>query len=209
MSKTKFSGLIFAFLSLALVLAVSAQTKRTKRTATTKKPAVKTEQKPEIKAEVTPEPTPPNSAKKNSRPADENSAKKAQKPSLQDQPAFIYEFSHPEFTISHIRIEHDEAGKGTITFQKKDFDEEFTDPVQLSGATLEKLKTHFDALGFLDSSEDYQFEKDFSHIGNIKITMRKDEKIAQPHSIGRRTRTRKPSPTNTANSPINISGCLK
>ena len=58
---------------------------------------------------------------------------------------------------------------------KKDFDEEFDDPIQLSAVTLEKLKTHFDALNFLESSEDYQYEKDFSHLGSMKITMRSKE----------------------------------
>lgn len=89
--------------------------------------------------------------------------------------AFVYEFSQPAFVISHIRIAHDENGRGTITFQKKDFDEEFTDPIELSPVTLEKLKTHFDALDFLESTEDYQFEKDYSHLGNLKITMRSKE----------------------------------
>ena len=87
-------------------------------------------------------------------------------------PAFVYEFTQPAFTISHIRIEHDENGKGKITFLKKDFDEEFDDPIQLSAVTMEKLKTHFDALNFLESNEDYQYEKDFSHLGSMKITMR-------------------------------------
>ena len=65
--------------------------------------------------------------------------------------------------------------KGKIIFQKKDFDEEFDDPIQLSAVTLEKLKNHFDALNFLDSTENYQYEKDFSHLGTVRITMRSRE----------------------------------
>jgi hypothetical protein len=156
------------FILLGLVFAVSAQTKRNQRTKQPTKTAVQTE----TKSEATPEPTPPPAGKKNSRPTTENSSDDIQKTETQNPPAYVYEFSQPAFVISHIRIEHDENGKGKITFLKKDFDEEFTDPVQLSAVTLEKLKTHFDALNFLDSTEDYQYEKDYSHLGNMKITMR-------------------------------------
>ncbi len=163
---------VFYFISLfilsGLVFAVSAQTKRNQRPASD----AKTETRVEAKTEASPEPTPPVSGKKNSRPANENSSNDIPKNDRQKLPAFVYEFSQSAFLISHIRIEHDENGKGTITFKKKDLDEEFTDPVQLSAVTLEKIKMHFDALNFLESNEDYQFEKDYSHMGNIKITMR-------------------------------------
>lgn len=167
MFKTVLSRLLFTILVSGLVFAVSAQTKRNQR------PASKTE----AKSEATPEPTPPVSGKKNSRPANENSTNDIPKNEPGKLSAFVYEFSQPAFLISHIRIEHDENGKGTITFKKKDFDEEYTDPVQLSALTLEKLKTHFDALNFLESNENYQYEKDFSHMGEVKITRRsKDRK---------------------------------
>lgn len=168
MSKTKF--LLFCFVLCSLILAVSAQTKRNKRAKTPTKPAVKTETNEAAKPD--PMPTPVNTAKKNSRPASENSSNDAAENQTNKLPAFVYEFSQPAFVISHIVIEHDESGKGKITFKKKDFEEEYDDPVQLSAATLEKLKTHFDALNFLDSTEDYQYEKDYSHLGNVKITMR-------------------------------------
>lgn len=119
---------------------------------------------------------PVNTAKKNSRPVNENISDGAVKNQTNKSPDFVYEFSQPAFVISHIVIEHDENGKGKITFKKKDFDEEYDDPVQLSAATLEKLNAHFDALNFLDSTEDYQYEKDYSHLGNVKITRRKENK---------------------------------
>lgn len=154
-----------------MAFAISAQTKRNKRPNSKTKTVVQTETKTDVKPEPTPEPT-PTAGKKNSRPTFENSSGGINQSETQKLPAFVYEFTQPAFTISHIRIEHDENGKGKITFLKKDFDEEFTDPVQLTTVTLEKLKTHFDALNFLESSEDYQYEKDFSHLGNMKITMR-------------------------------------
>jgi hypothetical protein len=96
-------------------------------------------------------------------------------------PVYFYEFSRPEFPTSRVTIEHDENGRGKISFLKKDFDEAITDPIELSAATLEKVKTFWQALNFLESDENYQFEKDYSHLGIVKIRMKKDgrERIAE------------------------------
>lgn len=165
---------VFAFFTL--IFSVSAQTKKNSRSNQTPKPAEKIES---TKSPET-EPTPPEAGKKNSRPSGENfsSDKKTESKNANSKktPAFVYEFSQPQFLISHVRIEHDENGKGVITFKKKDFDEEYTDPIQLSDITMEKLNAHFAALNFLDSTENYQYEKDFSHLGNMKITMRKADR---------------------------------
>ena len=174
MNINKIVRLLFVLTLFALVFSVAAQTKRNKRIKPATKTAVQTETKTDLKPEPTPEPT-PVAEKKNSRPAGENSLNKLNTSTAKTLPAFEYEFTQPAFTISHIRIEHDENGKGKITFLKKDFDEEFDDPIQLSPVTLERLKTHFDALNFLESSEDYQYEKDFSHLGSMKITRRSPE----------------------------------
>lgn len=114
------------------------------------------------------------SKKKNSRPTANGEEKTKKNTAEAEKPVYFYEFSRPEMPVSAIKIEHDENGKGTISFLKKGFDEPITDPFELSDATLEKLKTHWQALNFLDSDEDYQFEKDYSHLGTIKITMEKD-----------------------------------
>lgn len=96
-------------------------------------------------------------------------------------PVYFYEFSRPGFPTSKITIEHDENGKGKISFLKKDFEGAITDPIELSSAALEKVKMLWDALNFIDSDENYQFEKDYSHIGNVKIKMKKNgrERIAE------------------------------
>ena len=84
---------------------------------------------------------------------------------------YKYEFSQSAFTIDRIVIEHDETGRGTITFHRQNYDEPITDPVALSKVTLERLNAAFEALDFLNSSEDYQYEKDYSHLGNVSITL--------------------------------------
>ena len=172
-------NIVFNFtILLVLLFSVSAvaagQTKRNQRAKPAEKTPVQTEKIDAPKPEEAPAEV--NSGKKNSRPASDNSLENVKKVENQKPSAFVYEFSQPAFAISHIIIEHDENGRGKIVFKKKDLEEEFSDPIELTAVTLEKLKTHFDALNFLDSAEDYQFEKDFSHLGNVKITMRKDGK---------------------------------
>ena len=118
---------------------------------------------------------PKSSGKKNARPTEEtvkNNLEAAKQ--TRDSPVYFYEFSQPNFVISQIQIEHDEKGKGKITFSKQNYSESITDPIQLSAATLERIKNVWQSLNFLDSDADYQYEKDYSHLGNMNFTMKKD-----------------------------------
>lgn len=90
------------------------------------------------------------------------------------KPVYFYEFTHPYYLIRKLRIEHDESGKGTISFMKGGYTEPITDPLDISPAAMERLRTAFTALDFLNSRESYQYEKDMSHLGVMKLTMRKD-----------------------------------
>lgn len=125
---------------------------------------------------VAPSPTPepePNAIqpKKNERPSTiGKQAVAVQKPSK--EPFYRYEFTQPEFVVSRIVIEHDGDGKGTISFQKRSAEEPLSEPIEISPSTLEKLKAAFAALNFIDSTENYQFERDFSNMGNIAITLK-------------------------------------
>lgn len=166
---------ILLVLLAALPLALVAQTKR----KTTKKPAVK----PAVTA--TPQPTPEVIAdappKKNERTdgAGKANSRDASTPANKTQtykPVYVYTFERPGFTYSSIKIEHDDAGRGRIWFKKDNFDEPLDDPIELSTATLEKLKEAFAALNFLDSTEDYQYPKDFSNMGNVTITLNRMER---------------------------------
>ena len=91
-----------------------------------------------------------------------------------DKPVYFYEFSQPDFTISKISIEHDENGKGKITFLKKYVEEEITDPIQISPKALERIKETWQTLNYLEADENYQYEKDYSHLGNMKFSVIKD-----------------------------------
>ena len=163
-----FSPLWIAAAVLGLAAVPSGLFAQTKRNAKPKKPPVQT-----IRPMATPSPEPTaadTSTKRNARPNGTLSAGTK----LAYVPEYFYTFDRPGFTYEHIEVEHDEAGKGKITFTKSGFDEPITDPIELSAVTLDNLKKAFGALNFLDSTEEYQVKgRDYSNMGNIAITLKK------------------------------------
>ena len=117
-----------------------------------------------------------NDQKKNHRDVPAESVTKSQEnqKTAADKPVYFYEFSQPDFTISKISIEHDESGKGKITFLKKYVEEDITDPIQISPKALERIKGIWQTLNYLEAGENYQYEKDYSHLGNMKFSAIKD-----------------------------------
>lgn len=169
---------LFAVVVLALGVSIAGQTR--KRTPA-KKAAPKTASSKPV---PTPSPTEPVPVKKNGRPEPQQTPpgktnKRGDAVAISTDPAafvpsYFYEFSQPDFVVSQIIIEHDENGKGKISFMKRGFDELVTDPIQLSSAAMARIDTALATLNFLDSTEDYQYEKDYSHLGNIKIRVAKN-----------------------------------
>jgi hypothetical protein len=141
-----------------------------------------TAKKPEIKPVTTETAAPASSrtpgasatlepGKKNGRPAD-------QKLLSRDagirtfQPVYSYAFDRPGFIYSSIKIEHDEDGKGAVKIKRDGYDEVFDEPIELSSATMDRLRAAFSNLNFLDSLEDYQYPaRDYSNMGNVAITV--------------------------------------
>ena len=76
---------------------------------------------------------------------------------------YSYEFSKPEFTVSKVTIKHGPDGHGTISFVRSD--SEVTEPIVVSIAALDRINSALGALDFARSSENYQYEKDYSHLG--------------------------------------------
>jgi hypothetical protein len=175
------------FLLLGLSVSVFSQTKSRKTAKKTIKsaPVVKTPT-PQAEEVVTEKEAP---QKKNSRdestttenktPQKKNQAEKANVNSVKTEPKYnyYYEFTQKDFVVRHIVIEHDESGNGKISFEKKDFDEPVTDPLQLSPASLEKIKALFQTLNFVESTETYQdAERNYAHLGTMKIRRKTDGK---------------------------------
>ena len=89
---------------------------------------------------------------------------------------YTYEFSQPKFTVSHIVLEHDVNGRGTVSFQRSNEETPVVEPLSLSPAALERIKSAWQALQFLDSSADYQASKQFPHLGTMKIGMQQGDR---------------------------------
>jgi len=119
------------------------------------------------------DPTPTPSAKRNERPQNGGSDN-ASKSKTVFTPSFIYEFDQPNFVVSHVVVQHDENGTGKISFMKRGLDEPESEPITLTKVTMDKIKAALAALNFLDSTEVYQTARDYSHMGNVSITFRKD-----------------------------------
>ncbi len=163
-----------SIISLILMSSLFAQTNKRNSAEPTPKPTATVQPKPE-ESQTEEFSAPKTLGKKNARPTEENAKNNsASSKQTKDSPVYFYEFSQPNFLISQIQIEHDKNGKGEITFSKQNFSEEISDPIQLSAATLERVKNAWQTLNFLDSTENYQYEKDYSHLGNMNFTMKKD-----------------------------------
>jgi hypothetical protein len=89
---------------------------------------------------------------------------------------FTYEFSQPKFVINHIVIEHDTNGRGTVTFERLNEETPIVEPLNLSSTALDRIKSAWQALQFLDSNIDYQAGKQFPHLGTMKLGMQQGER---------------------------------
>jgi hypothetical protein len=168
---------VCAFVLFTLCGDVFTQTKTKATKRKTAKPAVNQVEEPQPVAIPTVIETPKDEPKKNTRPAEAAAIQPsvpASEAAVQEKPEYTYMFTRPGFTYERVVIVHNDAGKGTVTFKKLAYDEEFTDPLTLSAKTMSSLRAAFDALDFLTSTESYQVPRDYSHMGTIEITLRRD-----------------------------------
>ena len=95
-------------------------------------------------------------------------------PTIPDKPVFYsYEFTQENFQTSHVLIEHDWNGIGKITFERKNSDP-IIDPLDLSKSTIERVRALWKALNFLDSTLSYQTERQYPHLGTMRLQMRQE-----------------------------------
>ena len=119
--------------------------------------------------------------KKNTRPTDANGTTRSEKDPTKEpeKPVYFFEFEKAEFLVSKFVIAHDENGLGTITFRKKDIEEDFTEPLTISKSVLKKLRSYWEALEFLESTGAFQSERDYSHLGTMRLRMKRDDRERQ------------------------------
>lgn len=112
--------------------------------------------------------------KRNDRPQESASPAPAQRREDKKPPdatTYSYEFSQKDFVVNHIVIAHDALGRGKITFERRGEPTAIVEPVELSAAALGRVFGLWTELRFLDSSENYQADKNFAHLGTYKIGM--------------------------------------
>ncbi len=93
-----------------------------------------------------------------------------------DPVKYTYEFTQPKFYVKHIVLEHDANGRGTVTFERLNEDASVSEPIELSTAALARINAAWQALQFLDSNADYQSDKQFPHLGTMRIGMERGDR---------------------------------
>jgi hypothetical protein len=89
---------------------------------------------------------------------------------------YSYEFTQPKFYVKHIVLEHDANGRGTVTFERLNEDTPVVEPIQLSSEALARISSAWQALQFLESNTDYQANKQFPHLGTMRIGMERGDR---------------------------------
>ncbi|HKY44929.1 MAG TPA: hypothetical protein VJM50_17690 [Pyrinomonadaceae bacterium] len=89
---------------------------------------------------------------------------------------YTYEFSQPKFVVNHIVLEHDANGRGTVTFERMNETTPVVEPIELSPAALERIQASWQALQFLESETNYQADKQFPHLGTMRIGMQRGDR---------------------------------
>ncbi len=84
---------------------------------------------------------------------------------------FSYEFTQPQFFLRHILIEHDASGRGKITFERLNEEVPIVESLEISPKALGRISALWQGLRFLDSETNYQSDKQFPHLGTMKLTM--------------------------------------
>ena len=101
------------------------------------------------------------------------------KPAVNGETKFHYLFENDKFTTPWIEIEFGADGKGEFRFRKKE-DGQLREPtinqLAVSSALIVQINALLAELDFLNSSENYQHKKDFSHLGTITIEITRDGK---------------------------------
>jgi hypothetical protein len=135
---------LLSAVAFGTVFYASAQTKTNERTQA---------------APATPSPS-PRRREENKKPADTT--------------RYSYEFTQADFFVRHIVIEHDATGRGKITFERKGEETSVEEPVELSMGALGRVLGAWTELRFLESTENYQADKQFPHLGTMRLKMEHD-----------------------------------
>jgi len=114
-----------------------------------------------------------NPAKQNAREPAAREVTPTAKGERADDATYSYEFQKSDFFIRHIYIKHDAGGRGEISFERQGDLEPIVEPLALSENARSRITALWEALRFLDSNADYQSERQFPHLGMMRLTMKR------------------------------------
>lgn len=117
-----------------------------------------------------------NGGKHNARPQQSAAAPSPVAETRTEAVKYSYEFSQPKFLIKHIVLEHDANGRGTVTFERLNEETPIVEPLELSPGALERIRSSWQALQFLESETNYQADKQFPHLGTMRIGMQSGDR---------------------------------
>jgi hypothetical protein len=100
----------------------------------------------------------------------------AQEPPVTAEASFNYKFENARFYISVIEIDLSARGTGELRFKRGESDEVIDRKIKLLPATIARIHRLYDITNFLDSSEEYQDKKDFSHLGWISLSAQQGQR---------------------------------
>ncbi len=92
---------------------------------------------------------------------------------------YYYRFENAQMEVTRSELKFDDRGAGLFLFQTKEQAEGASVSLQLLPATMARVKRYLDALRFLDSDENYQGDRDMSHLGVSTIGLNSGTKGRQ------------------------------
>ena len=90
--------------------------------------------------------------------------------------SYQYKFENARFYIPLIEIALTAEGAGELRFKRGESDEIIDLKVKLEPATLARIAKLFHETRFLESAEEYQGKKDFSHLGWVTLSAQAGER---------------------------------
>ena len=83
--------------------------------------------------------------------------------------SFNYRFENTRFYVPLMEIDLTPEGIGELRFKRGTTDEVIDLKLKLRPETMSRIRGLYDGVNFLDSTEEYQAKKDFSHLGWMTI----------------------------------------
>lgn len=90
--------------------------------------------------------------------------------------SFKYKFENARFYISVIEIDLSAGGTGELRFKRGESDEIIDRKFKLLPATIARINQLYDITRFIDSDEEYQDKKDFSHLGWVSLSAQQGQR---------------------------------